>query len=97
MDGSSVNPYSRFLRGRVKRRMDEAAALLERLERTLDPRRHALARLPATLPAPYGWFEHALAADRLLLAALARRGDRDLAEWPGKGVDAPLYELDGAP
>ncbi|MCB9755793.1 MAG: hypothetical protein H6713_38170 [Myxococcales bacterium] len=73
------------------------AALLERLERTLDPRRHALARLPATLPAPYGWFEHALAADRLLLAALARRGDRDLAEWPGKGVDAPLYELDGAP
>ena len=33
MDGSSVNPYSRFLRGRVQRRRAEAAALLDAWDR----------------------------------------------------------------
>ncbi len=67
--------------------------LLARLGRTLRPDRHALARLPATLPAPFGCFEHAMLINRLLLAALARAPARDLSNWPGKGEDGPLYEL----
>ncbi len=67
--------------------------LLDRLERTLRPERHALVRLRATLPRPLGCLEHAMMINRLLLAALARAPTRDLSRWPGRGEDGPLYEL----
>lgn len=66
------------------------APLLERLEAVLQPGRHRLLRLPARLPSPYAWFEHDAQLDALVIDAIGRRGI-DLAQWPGKGMDGPLY------
>jgi hypothetical protein len=65
-----------------------------RLEKVLDPTRHRMLVLRATLPGPLALFELDLALDALLVGALEVR-PRDLGNWPGKGVDAPIYELDG--
>src|SRR5262249_25964847 len=66
--------------------------LFDRLARALARPRHRLVRLPARLPGVAAIFEHDAACNRLLLMALAAR-PRDLACWPGKGLDAPLYDL----
>ncbi len=70
------------------------AFLRERLCRVLDPELHHVHVLEATLPHPLGLFEHAAAVDTLVVAALRAR-PRDLANWPGKGKDEPIYALDG--
>lgn len=76
---------------------DRTAGLLRRrLERIVDPARHRIHVLDAVLPHPLAYFEYASALDALILAALKAR-PRDLANWPGKGRDGPLYELDGPP
>jgi hypothetical protein len=66
--------------------------LMNRLTRVLDPKRHRLVSLRSALPGPLALvdFDHQL--DHLVLRAL-RAQPRDLIEWPGKGRDAPLYDL----
>jgi fructoselysine-6-P-deglycase FrlB-like protein len=66
--------------------------LFDRLARVIVPGRHTLVRLEATLPPPLCVLEHDAMVSRLVLAAL-EASPRDLLEWPGKGADAPLYEL----
>jgi creatinine amidohydrolase len=67
--------------------------LLARLGAMLDPARHRLVRLAATLPGPLAVFEHEALVNELLLRAIAARGI-DQVDWPGRGMDAPLYALD---
>jgi creatinine amidohydrolase len=69
---------------------------LARLRRMLDPDRHQLVSLEATLPGFLAIFEHEVQANALLLAALEHAGV-DPADWPGRGRDAPLYDLRPAP
>jgi creatinine amidohydrolase len=71
------------------------AALFDRLERMLVADRHALLRLPATLPWPWCWFEHDAMINELTLALLRAR-PLDLAHWPGQGADDALYGWDGS-
>jgi creatinine amidohydrolase len=66
--------------------------LLARFERMLEPARHRLIRLPATLPGPLAVFEHEALLNELLLRYVAALRI-DQTRWPGRGRDAPLYEL----
>jgi creatinine amidohydrolase len=69
-----------------------AVGLASELGRVLDPARHRLVRLRSALPGPLALLDFDLQLDHLVLAALRAR-PRDLFEWPGKGRDAPLYDL----
>ena len=70
----------------------DEAPLLARFEAMLDPGRHALVRLEATLPTPLALLEHEMQLNAL--AAARRRGARRRpGRWPGRGGDAPLYRL----
>ncbi|MBX3259680.1 MAG: hypothetical protein KF782_08300 [Labilithrix sp.] len=69
-------------------------ALRRRLTEVLDPARHRVHVVGATLPSPLCFFEWAAAFDAIVLDALRAR-PRDLADWPGKGRDGPLYGIDG--
>jgi creatinine amidohydrolase len=63
---------------------------LERLHAVLEPSRHAVLSLRATLPGVYALFEH----DAMLTALLLSRQDalgRDPARWPGQGRESALY------
>ena len=73
---------------------EPSLGVLTRLSKVLAPARHRMLVLRTTLPGPLAFFELDLALDALLVAALEAR-PRDLGEWPGKGVDAPIYELGG--
>lgn len=66
--------------------------LTARLMRVLDPARHHVVRLRSSLPGPYALLDFELQLDWLVVDALEKR-PRDLVDWPGKGCDAPLYEL----
>jgi creatinine amidohydrolase len=66
--------------------------LLARVERALDPERHALIRLEATLPGPLAVFEHEALLNELLLRFVAARGV-DQISWPGRDRDRELYEI----
>jgi len=68
--------------------------LLVRLAGMLDPGRHRLVRLAATLPGPFAIFEHEALLNELMLRVIAARAV-DQVDWPGRGKDAPLYALDG--
>lgn len=68
------------------------SALVDRLAELLDPARHRLLRLRATLPGAAGFFEHDARWSRLVTATLAAR-PRDLVDWPGRGRDHALYDL----
>jgi GTP cyclohydrolase II len=70
--------------------------LLERLATMLDPGRHVLVRLPASLPGVLALFEHETQLNELVLAYLDTR-DVDQVKWPGRGRDAPLYGLAATP
>lgn len=70
----------------------DEAPLFDRLGAALVRERHELRRLTATLPHPWGWFEHDAQINAVVLATLTRR-PRDLIDWPGKGRDGSLYEL----
>jgi len=65
---------------------------LARLRSLLDPERHALVTLDATLPGFLAVFEHEAWLGALVLAAMEHAGV-DPARWPGRGQDGPLYEL----
>ncbi|MEW5737937.1 MAG: hypothetical protein AB1938_03370 [Myxococcota bacterium] len=73
------------------RRPDDVPELWPRLQKMLTER-HRLVDLPATLPAPWAWFEHAAMVMGLLVGVL-KRAPVDLAAWPGRDGDRPLYEL----
>ncbi len=67
-------------------------ALFDRLASMLDPARHTLVRLVATLPGPLAYFEHAAMLGAVVRQA-ARLAARDLMDWPGRGRDGALYDL----
>ena len=77
----------------LEREEHPSAPLFDRLGKVLVPDRHRWVRLVSTLPGPLAAMEHDAALDVLMLEALKRR-PRDLASWPGKGADEPLYALD---
>lgn len=68
----------------------DEAGWLARLEEMLDPARHALVKLRASLPGIYALFEHEALLDAWMLRQQEALGI-DPASWPGKGHDAPLY------
>jgi creatinine amidohydrolase len=68
------------------------ALRLARLRSMLDPHRHLLVALEATLPGFLAIFEHEACLGALVLAALEHAGI-DPSRWPGRGSDGPLYEL----
>jgi creatinine amidohydrolase len=68
------------------------AALVARLQRMLDRRRHRVVRLTATLPGAQALFEHQALLNALVLGAIATRGV-DQARWPGRGRDGALYRV----
>ncbi len=70
--------------------------LLQRFEAMLDPPRQALVRLRATLPSPFALLEHEMQLNALLLGEVEARGV-DQVRWPGRGADAPLYQLAAPP
>ena len=65
---------------------------LEGLRQLLHPARHDLRVLHAALPRPWSVFEHEAAFNELMLRFIEERG-RDPRRWPGRGRDAPLYQL----
>ena len=70
--------------------------LLVRFEAMLEPDRHTLLRLHASLPSPFALLEHEMHLNALLLHELEARGI-DQVRWPGRGLDAPLYGLSSPP
>ncbi len=70
--------------------------LLARLEAVLVPQRHALVRLPATLPMPLALLEHEMQLNTLLLRDLEARAV-DQVRWPGRDREQPLYALAALP
>lgn len=64
----------------------------DRLGQLPRPHLHRLVRFSVTLPAPLFWLEHGAAMAAVSRCELQRR-PRDLISWPGKGADAPLYDL----
>ena len=66
--------------------------LFDRLASMLVPRRHALVRLRARLPAPLGALEHDALSAALLVRAFSE-GSKDIAVAGGLGPDALLYGL----
>jgi creatinine amidohydrolase len=68
--------------------------LLARLGQMLDPPRHRVVRLEATLPGPLAIFEHEALMNELMLRYVAAHGI-DQTDWPGRGKDVPLYALGG--
>jgi hypothetical protein len=65
--------------------------LVARLARVLPPR-HTLRRLRVSDDPAIAFFEATALLDAHLLATLTAR-PRDLHRWPGRGADAPLYDL----
>jgi creatinine amidohydrolase len=72
------------------------AERLARLRSMLDPERHLLVALEATLPGFLAIFEHEAYLGALVLAALEHAGV-DPSRWPGRGADGPLYDLRAEP
>lgn len=66
-------------------------ALLARLAAALDPERHVLVRLPATLPAPLAIFEHEALVNEIVLRDVAAR-EIEQARFPGRARDGALYD-----
>jgi len=71
-------------------------ALLARFASLLDPARHRLVTLPATLPGPLAVLEHEVATTALLLRIVAHRRV-DQGRWPARERDAALYALSTPP
>jgi creatinine amidohydrolase len=69
------------------------ADVLARLEGALDGERHTILRLDATLPGPLAIFEHEALMNELMLRYIAA-SEIDQIDWPGRGRDRELYEID---
>jgi creatinine amidohydrolase len=68
------------------------AELVTRLTDALDPERHTLVRLPATLPAPLAIFEHEALLNELMLRHVAAH-EIDQVRFPGRARDGALYDV----
>jgi creatinine amidohydrolase len=79
-----------------RRDAPEESLWLARLREMLEPDRHALVTLPATLPGLYALFEHDALLDALMLRLQDARG-ADPSSWPGRGREAPLFEASPRP
>jgi creatinine amidohydrolase/Fe(II)-dependent formamide hydrolase-like protein/fructoselysine-6-P-deglycase FrlB-like protein len=66
--------------------------LFSHVRASLDPQ-HRLLEFEAKLPDPLQIFEHETAMNAFVLAAIAAR-QLDQREWPGKGRDQSLYDID---
>lgn len=75
-----------------RRNDDRDGRLFDRLEAMLVPGRHRLVRLRSVFDGPLAVLDHDAQCNWLLLRVLEGRS-LDLATWPGKGLDGPLYEL----
>jgi creatinine amidohydrolase len=64
--------------------------LLARFASMLDPDRHRVVTLAATLPLPFALCEHEALVNELMMAGIAARAI-DQARWPGQGRDRALY------
>lgn len=73
------------------RRPEDQPELWRRFERCTDGHAGPRVALEATLEGPLAFFEH-LGAVLGLLAGVLERAPTDLEQWPGKGLDRPLYE-----
>lgn len=71
-----------------------AEALVSRLQAALSPTNHCVQVWPSQHDDVVAFFEHAAAIDACLLTTL-RANPRNLFQWPGRGGDAPLYDLGG--
>ncbi|MEO8600994.1 MAG: creatininase family protein [bacterium] len=67
-------------------------ALWARLTAMLDAPRHRVVRLPSTLPGAQALFEHESWLNAFVLEVI-EAAERDPADWPGRGNDAPLYDV----
>lgn len=72
------------------------ALALERFAAMLDPSRHALIRLPARHALPLALLEHEAMLNAAMLDAISAHGT-DQMRWPGRGDDAPVYDLASRP
>ncbi len=72
------------------------AELLARIERALDPERHTVLRLAATLPGALAIIDHEALVNSLMLRFIAAR-EVDQINWPGRGRDRELYDLGSLP
>ena len=70
----------------------DAVDFAQRLAASMDPERHDLRVLRATLSKPFCALEFEAMWDALILMWL-ERGDTDLVDWPGRDREAALYEL----
>lgn len=70
------------------------AQLFDGVEAMLDRERHTLVRVRAGKFGALSVFSHMGALWALAISLLERR-PRDLAAWPGKGRDKPLYDITG--
>jgi hypothetical protein len=71
-----------------------AGLLRRRLEQIVVHERHRIHVIEAQLPAPLSFFEYAAAFDAIVVQTLRAR-PRDLGNWPAKGRDGAIYEIDG--
>lgn len=71
-----------------------ATTLVSRLQAALSPQHHRVLVWTAQHDNALAFFEHSAAIDACLLATL-RAHPRNLFTWPGRGGDAPLYDLGG--
>ena len=93
-------PFQEFYGGEILlvalERSGDERALWDRLETMLVPGRHTLVRLRSPLPRALAPIDHTAQVMELVCRAL-RHAPRDLATWPGSGLDAPLYALGEEP
>ncbi len=80
----------------TRRGAPHEADRLARLRDMLDPERHQLVSIEATLPGFLAIFEHEVWAGALVLEAM-QCARIDPAGWPGRGRDGPIYALAEAP
>jgi creatinine amidohydrolase len=70
--------------------------LLDRMRRMLVPARHTLVELRSELSGSLALFDHEAMLNHLMLEVIEERRI-DQIQWPGRGRDAPLYELGADP
>jgi hypothetical protein len=74
-------------------RVGDESLLFDRLEQMLVPGRHTLVRLRSSVARPVAPIDHVSRVVELACRELARC-PRDLGEWPGRGLDGPIYGLE---
>jgi hypothetical protein len=89
-------PFQQFFDGEVVlvalEREGEERLLFDRLAQMLVPGRHQLVRLRSSVAPPLAPIDHVAMAAELVCRELGRR-PRNLAVWPGRGRDGPVYGI----